>query len=228
VRERAQQTDGLLEVALEPVAAGSFVVQTAPRIRYRAPGEPWSDAIHTSGADYRDTNRWLNSLQDLPVADGRLIDRLRFEGVSMWQFLPSYIWPQAFWAVEIVRALESLVAATEPRGLVPVPTDHPFDAVWRRTVQAFAQTHRLDYETSQAGLARPSAARRLARAAHAGHIRDGLIAAGTSAAARALTRWTRCAGDGPRRGGTTLLLASVPRNWIRPVQAGRTTSSSDH
>jgi hypothetical protein len=214
VRERAPQPDRLLEVAVEPLAAGSFVVQTAPRIRYRPPGEPWSQAVHSSDADYRDTNRWLNSLQDLPVAGGRLIDQVRFDGVGTWQFLPSYIWPQAFWAVEVVKALESLVAATGARGLAALPTDDPFDEVWRGTVHAFAGAHGLHYEPSRAHAARPSGARRLARAAHAGRIRDALIAAGTSATARALTLWARRTDNGSGRSANTLLLASVPRNWV--------------
>ena len=209
-------------MALEPLEPGTLIATATPRIRHRPGGASgWPHDPISSDGDYSDTNAWLNRLLDAPVAGARLVDYVRHDGVGMWQFLPSYIWPQVFLAIELVKALDALVGVVGERGLRPLPVADALNGTWTGVVEEYARARGLAFEPAGPS---PSASpgRRLARAARVGYLRDRAIDAGAVAGARAIGAVAqRRAGRRPRT-GASVLLASVPRHWtVAPDGSGR-------
>jgi len=215
----AKPESQVLELLLEPpLEHGPFLVQTAPQIRHRnSYAGPWSDTVSTSDADYRDTNRWLNQLQEARAGERRLLGEVRHDGVPMWQFLPSYVWPDVFWAIELVKALDSLPDLERTSCLRPHRAPGPLDALWQGVVEAFAEGRGLAVARLEP-MKRPqlSLPRRVAGLARLGHARAAAVRWGSAAAAHALASLS----PAPTASGRRLLLLSIPRHWGPPPDGG--------
>ena len=189
----AAEAGGIVELTAEPVGAGELLVQHVPRLR------DTGGAVFASDGDYRDTIAWWNDMQTAPVGPRTLTGATRFEGASMWQFLPSYVWPEVYWAIELVKALDAAAPSGAFRAIPP--GDGRTDALFAGVVRAYAQARGVEVELPVNGAHRPAAARRVARAVRARlrrpeRSRDGIAPGGMAG------------GDGPR-----VLFASIPRHW---------------
>ena len=89
-----------------------------------------------SSKDYRKTNELLNDLQDARVAGRSLIEFLSYNGVSMWQFLPAYVWPFFFRAVELIDVVLQLVEDVKPKEIRVFPVSDYTDPIWQGVVQS--------------------------------------------------------------------------------------------
>jgi hypothetical protein len=105
-----------------------------------------------SDGDYRRTNALFNELQDAKVGDRTLLDYVRYEGVSMWQFLPSWLWPSFFRAVETIEILDRLVGESEPDRLVALEVDDSTSHIWEGVLSAIGEKHGLAVEILQSSL----------------------------------------------------------------------------
>lgn len=95
--------------------------------------------LHVADNDPEATNNLLNNLQDARIADRTLLDFVQYDGISMWQFLPSYVWPAFYRAVELIRLLTELVAEVNPREICAFPADDATDPLWHGALLAVGQ-----------------------------------------------------------------------------------------
>jgi hypothetical protein len=138
-------------LAIEPLAPGESVVTATCRVyyalrigkrfrleRFRPGASDWTTL--QSPGDYRPTNRLFDRLQDMRVGECRLTDFLAYDGTSMWQFLPSFIWPDFYRTTELFSLLKPLFDTLAPNSVrVEVPGDK-LASVWLGVVQALAAT----------------------------------------------------------------------------------------
>jgi hypothetical protein len=195
-------------MSINPVADAASAALQPAQVRCwtsedQAGGQP--DREFRSDMRYADTNDLINSMQGLAV-DGRpLTEVLRLDGASMWQFLPSYLWPDAFRAVEITKAVTDAVRSLAPDALVTLPSGDRYDAMWQQIGSAVAASEDLEHHprAGKAGLAqnRPLALRPRGLA-HVARDRWAQRRAATS------SRWT------PPTADRKLLFATLLRHWV--------------
>src|SRR5690348_4062227 len=101
----------ILTTRMEPVARDRPASLQPARLTVIADGVA---AEFVSDMGYGDTNDLINSMQTLGLGEQPLATALRYDGASMWQFLPSYIWPDVFRAVEMTKVLTAAVDEHSP------------------------------------------------------------------------------------------------------------------
>lgn len=104
----------------------------------------WMAERLTSDLDYRDTTALLGRLQTIDVEGEPLWKLAEFEGASMWQFLPSYIWPAVFRAVEWAKAVQQGVDEHTPTALQPLTLNGPHGEMWLAVVRSVARHRGLE------------------------------------------------------------------------------------
>lgn len=145
-----------LTLELEPCPAGQFISVSRVKVRYQvnsvqidgvseAPDEVgrchgWQEM--EADGNYNRTNDFLNALQDARVGDQTLHECISYQGLSYWQFLPSYSWPFFFLATQLVELVHQVFEATQP-SIVEVcqATDPSNNTVWLGVVCAVAEQY---------------------------------------------------------------------------------------
>lgn len=136
---------GLASVGEPPVAAPIRVCFAVCSNQHEAPttfspsDSCWEE--RESDFDYRRTNDLLNRLQEVRVAGKTLLEFVRCENVSMWQFLPSYVWPTFFLAVEMIDLLGRIVDDVRPQVIRVFSANHYPAPLWREAVQAVGECY---------------------------------------------------------------------------------------
>jgi hypothetical protein len=112
---------------------GERLTLTPTRVLLQADGKP----VDERGApnDYRTTNKLFNRLQDVRVDGTPLLDLVAYDGVSMWQFLPSYVWPEVFRAVELAEIVAGLVRESGSAAFAAEPAADSAAAIWAGVVR---------------------------------------------------------------------------------------------
>lgn len=144
----------VLSLSLEPLPSGGLVAATAvvvyfhvspdrqnvPRVFDRNdPG--WRKT--RLEVDYQPTNDFLNTFQEIKVAGTPFIELVLYDGISMWQFLPSYIWPYFFRSVSLIRALEPVLKDVSPGSIKLFPVKDSSNYIWSKTVRSVAAKYGL-------------------------------------------------------------------------------------
>jgi len=120
------ESDPVVTINLMPLQVGELLAVTPARVQFATsvalqdapasfdPDDPcWE--LRKSHGDSPATNELFNRLQEAHVAGTTLVDFVRYDDVSVWQFLPSYIWPVFFRTVELVHLLNQIVSESTPR-----------------------------------------------------------------------------------------------------------------
>jgi glycosyltransferase involved in cell wall biosynthesis len=177
-------------------------------------------------SDYRKTNELFNQLQDARVCGKTLLEFVWYDGVSMWQFLPSYIWPAFFRTVELIDVVSEIIDETAPQEIRIFPINDYTNPIWRGVVQAIGQAHNIPVTTIQPhrphGPYHPSQRllrilRRIGVNRFIWQIEYILLIPWI----HWMVRLQRKVGN-DRRGGKTLLFATLARHWVEvPDHPGR-------
>jgi hypothetical protein len=164
---------------------------------------PWSSC--TGMSRYQPTNALVDRLASEPVA-GRTIDEvLRHDGVALWPFVVSYIWPDLFRAQELRALLVRLVVDTAASDLVAIVGDGPSAATWYAVAKSVAVERGLGLEVRAEERAAP--ARRSAVDRLRGSRLEPAVRRGRSAVAWSVARRARPPAEGRR-----VLYATIARH----------------
>ena len=132
----------MLWLRLDPLARGEWSVTTRAKIRVAvaSPGvHPKKWELRETSGDFRATNDLFNELQRVRIDGRTLPEWCLFDGVALWQFLPSYIAPSLFRAVEFASVVAPLVAAIRPSVICAVDASDGRFAEWRGVIEASAE-----------------------------------------------------------------------------------------
>ncbi len=171
-----------------------------------------ADHEFTSDMRYSDTNDLINSLQTLDVDGLGLTELLRMDGASMWQFMPSYLWPDVFRAIELTKVVLEAVESLSPSALVALPCGDRYEMVWEQVSRSVARARGVDHSTGPTK--RPWASRRPL----------ALRPRGLAQAARKSRQRRRAAASRhwESAGSRKLLFATLARHWVEdPARPGR-------
>jgi hypothetical protein len=188
-----------LELVLAPLAPGELWAYSIATVEWRDNGS--SGAVRGAG-DFRRTNDLVNSLRSVEAGGISLPDTLVYRGVSLWQFLPSYLWPAFHRAAELIDALLPVIESSGAGALVAAPATGPDATVWPATVKAVADALGREAVTTEAppALDVVAAVRSVDRA---------------RAAAGVLRRRLRSSGFRHGRGARRLVAATLGnRHWV--------------
>lgn len=135
----------VLTVALSPIELTELRINNPFRLAY---SHLYSDERAARSADLSsgwevvdvlfqtsETNQLFDDIQDAKIGDTSIIDFIRYDSVSMWQFLPSYIWPQFFHVVQIIDTLLQIVERTKPQKMIALHGNDRFEQHWIGSVQ---------------------------------------------------------------------------------------------
>jgi len=121
-----------------------FAVSSTPQTVPRAfdPDDPiWR--LRESDGDYRKTNELFDRLQDARIAGKTLLEFVSYERVSLWQFLPSYIWPAFFRVVELVDVISRIIEEINPQEIRLFPVNDDIAPFWQGIVGAVGEAHEI-------------------------------------------------------------------------------------
>lgn len=191
-----------------PVSKRTWLISQAPRLEVTSSRESESAGEWVeSRLDYSATNRLFDRLRTLELSGSTLDASLRYGETPMWQFLPSFIWPEIHRRHAIHQLVLDVLRMKEPSRLqLVVPTGPEADR-WRDVVTSVAGTLGVDVEisrerqTSRPFGVRPDPALRIMRQAKRATFRAVL---------RHLVAITPDAAAGVR----TILFTSFPRHWV--------------
>jgi len=110
------------------------------RIEYFDPKQSSWKFLQSQGY-YRETNELLNRLQDTHVEGKTLAEFVSYDGVSMWQFLPSYIWPSFFLAVQLTDVVCKIVEDTAPGEIHVFPVSDYTARIWDELVRSIGRIY---------------------------------------------------------------------------------------
>lgn len=91
----------------------------------------------------RRANDFLNYMQDIVIGNKTLINSVALDSTYYWQFLPSYIWPQVFFSIEMVTLLNDLIKEVKPEHLLVFPATSQLRDIWQGSVEAAADQYGL-------------------------------------------------------------------------------------
>ena len=198
-------------------SSSSPCIEDAPR-RFTARDPRWIST--NSSFDYAETNEFLNQLQDARVAGKRLLEFVDYDGISLWQFLPAYLWPSFFRAIQLISLTRAIVRQEKPESIRVFPVDDYTSAIWIGSVRAVAEAEGLPVAiVGESGAGHWRGLRRRVRSALRRVIRSTRVrqvAYGLLLSAHCLVCM---AGAARRRGrpgrGRKALFVTYARNWVK-------------
>jgi len=96
--------------------------------------------VRHSDGDYHPTNELFNKLQDIRIENKTLLEFTLYEKLSMWQFLPSHLWPSFFRVVQLIDVITQIVDDIVPRQICVFPAD---DIYWYGTTKAIGEANNI-------------------------------------------------------------------------------------
>lgn len=224
----------ILWLAVTPLKAGEWISTTPAEIRFcvrsakessqstLSPEDPdWQ--CREGEHDYRETNAFFNRLHDARVGGCPLLKFVAYDGVSLWQFIPSYLWPVFFRSIELIRLTQQVVDEVGPREIRAFPALDQTAHIWEGVVQAVGASHGIPVVFVRRGPFSASAFRRGWRKLR---MRFRWMA-------EDLARWQLIRAQqqlrrqpqrepSPAAEGKKLLFATIARHWTSvPFEGGR-------
>jgi hypothetical protein len=143
-------SDRILSIQLTPTGPREYLAATPTRLSFRIEGsvEPWQQV--ELDLQFGPTNSFLNAIQDIVIDDQSLVEHLMWRGVSLWQFLPSYLWPSVSRAVSLVSALNKVVSDTRPTLIKFAPVNDRTESIWQGIVESIATAHQITCQCTRA------------------------------------------------------------------------------
>jgi len=139
---------------LNPIPKGEFIVSNRAKICYNITLlERESDDSHRGRSQIQNLNDWatieadgefnrtnsfFNELQNARVDKQPLGDFIVYQGISYWQFLPSFIWPQFFLATQLIELLIPLFNSAKPTNIEVYLLADSNNSIWIGVVRAVA------------------------------------------------------------------------------------------
>ncbi|MEE2753540.1 MAG: hypothetical protein VX910_06115 [Candidatus Latescibacterota bacterium] len=97
-------------------------------------------------------NDFINSMQDIVIDGQNLTEKLSWRGVSLLQFIPSYIWPYVLRTSGLVSALDQIMSGTEATRVVFSPVGDHTEFIWQGAVESVAKAHNIPCQSTGAPL----------------------------------------------------------------------------
>ncbi|HOE12357.1 MAG TPA: hypothetical protein PLQ35_01260 [bacterium] len=145
-------TDRHIIVYFPPLEPGQFVVVSPTSVCYaQSPDEdvrpfvrgerdsPWTEIERA--VDLIPTNDFFNDLLEMSIGNENLLQFFIHGGVSMWQFLPSYIWREFFLAIQFIDMGLEIIERTKPDRIRVLTTTPQWNKVWIGAWQVLCQAH---------------------------------------------------------------------------------------
>ena len=127
-----------LRLALRPLADDAFLAYAIPVVDWQS--DSGGGGVAHGAGDFRRTNRLLNELARARGDGETFPEALVHDGVSLWQFLPSWLWPQFHWAAELVDTVLPVLEEVQPSIVRLEASSGPGSGIWLRVVPAIAET----------------------------------------------------------------------------------------
>ncbi|MBF0176716.1 MAG: hypothetical protein HQL63_07705 [Magnetococcales bacterium] len=106
-----------------------------PSCRYKgAPSE------YLSGMNYKETNQFVDSMSRMFVNSQTLSRFSIYDRASMWQFVPSYIWPEVFLAIELIKIVKPVIKKMQPGLIFVEPPADDGAPIWVGAMQGIADS----------------------------------------------------------------------------------------
>lgn len=223
-------TRTVISFSLSPLRPGDFLVPTPTRINFMVspdlssapsafdPESPLWQCRQATG-NLKRTNDLFNRLQSARVAGKTLLEFVWYHGISMWQFLPSYLWPTFFRAVELIDLLNPLLDETAPRMIRIFPVADYTDSIWQGVIRSLGRQRGIPVITvsSSAPVAclpeshQRALLLRFGISPQKAHRLDRAL----SAWCGRLLDWWQHSRTRERPGGKKLLFATQARYWVK-------------
>lgn len=144
----------ITSLAIKPLPPGQYLVPAGLQVYFDVASEGGAAPTcfdpaqkrwqcRRADGDYRRTNALLNRLLEARVDGKRLPEFVWHEGLSFWQFLPSYAWPAFYRAVELIDTVEQIIEETAPQQLRVFPVGDDTEEIWQGVLQAIGRRRNI-------------------------------------------------------------------------------------
>lgn len=160
----------VLVIELEPANRGDFLIVSPVRIRYSTilslrderhqfPSDHTSWNLRSSNLNNHRMIDLLNQLQDVSIEGVGIMEFLKYEKTSVWQFIATFIQPPLLRVLELIDILGQIIDEVTPCLIHAFPV---FDAgahLWRNTLQIMSEIYEIPlvFLSPQRSRAKPKA-----------------------------------------------------------------------
>ena len=140
----AHRDHRVLDVRLSKTERHQPLSTTPVDVGYRSGNRPWQQ-VQPDQKLYT-TNELFNRLQEATVEGRCLPDWMIWEDVSLWQFLPSYLWPTFARAVGLAGTVNQLVTENPATLLRYQSVNDHTEHIWQDVARSVAESHGIRSE----------------------------------------------------------------------------------
>ena len=97
----------------------------------------------TFDTDYSKTNNLFNDIQSIKISGKNIFEFTHFDGINMWQFMPSYIWPVFFKTVGYIDLIKFLIEKYQPSELRYFSAEHCTAPLLEGAIKSIGETYEI-------------------------------------------------------------------------------------
>jgi hypothetical protein len=102
--------------------------------------------FHQGDGNYIETNELFNRIAEMKVGES-----VTYDNISMWQFLPSYLWPHFFLATQLVDVVRKIIEQTQPEQIRLFIGSDYVTRIFRGIVETVADARGIPVATITSG-----------------------------------------------------------------------------
>lgn len=138
-------------IAATPVEIRFYVCEPEGKFSSRPLPDPQAWRCRRGGLDYQETNALFNRLQSARVAGRPLLEFVVYDGLSFWQFVPSFLWPAFFRTIELIRLVSEVVDEVGPLEIRALPATDRTAFLWEGVVRAVGASRHVPVVFNEPG-----------------------------------------------------------------------------
>ncbi|MFA4848773.1 MAG: CDP-glycerol glycerophosphotransferase family protein [Methanoregula sp.] len=109
--------------------------------RFCATDKIWS--VMRSDNDCSKTNNFFNDIQHIKISGKNIFEFTLYDGINMWQFMPSHIWPVFFKTIEYIDLIKFIVEKHHPSELRYFSAEHYLAQLWEGVIKSIGEKYEI-------------------------------------------------------------------------------------
>jgi len=97
-------------------------------------------------SEYYLTNNLFNEIQNLFIQKESILEFTNYAGVSYWQFLPSYIWPDFYKITSLISILKEVIEKNCPDEIIFYNVKGSSHHIWKESIKSLGRSFHISFK----------------------------------------------------------------------------------
>ena len=130
-------------IILEPTTIYFFISYDNDKVpkRFCETDGIWS--VMRSDTDWADTNKFFNDIQHIKISGKNIFEFTLYDGINMWQFMPSHIFPVFFKTIKYIDLIKFLVEKYHPSEIRYFSAEHYTARLWEGVIKSIGEKYEI-------------------------------------------------------------------------------------